>query len=273
MKIITGKTGVEHVTAEDDRAYHAATFGTGKYVLNVGSQFKATVETTNNIVLSDGELLINGTHARIPHGETDTVTIENGTTGYNRIDLIVARYTKSSGLENVELKVIKGETTAGTPTRPEYTEGDVLDGVEIADMPLYAVQLSGVNVNSVTPLFTVVTGLDDVYRKDEVDSIQQTLQNKINTLSSNVYTKTEVDSIKSTLQTNVNNAHTRINTAESNDNHTVNAFDDAYGAFSAIYSMFTSIKSGGTIADNHMSNLLSSLQAMWNDASAINKDY
>lgn len=195
MQIITGKTGTNHVAAADDRALHAATFGIGNYVLNVGSKFNTTIETSNNIVIDSGDLVINGTHARIPHGETDTVIIENGTTGYNRIDLIVARYTKTSGLESVELAVIKGETTSGTPTRPSYTEGNVLEDVEIAEMPLYAVQLAGVNVASITPLFTVSTGLDDVYRKGET------------------YTKDEVNSIEQELQTNINTAQSTANEA------------------------------------------------------------
>ena len=169
MKIITGKTGTNHVASADDRALNAGIFGTDNYVLNVGSKFAATIETSNNIVIADGELLINGTHARIPHGEPETVIIENGTTGYNRIDLIVARYTLASGIESVESFVIKGAATSGTPTQPSYTQGNVLSGVEVADMPLYAVQLSGVNIVSITPLFTVATGLDDVYRKNEVE--------------------------------------------------------------------------------------------------------
>lgn len=195
MQIITGKTGTNHVAAADDRALHAATFGTGNYVLNVGSKFNATIETSNNIVIADGDLVMNGTHARIPHGDTDTVIIENGTTGYNRIDLVVARYTKASGFESVELAVIKGETTSGTPTRPSYTEGNVLADVEIAEMPLYAVQLSGVNMASITPLFTIATGLDDVYKKNET------------------YTKNEVNSIRQELQANINTAQSTANEA------------------------------------------------------------
>lgn len=230
MEIVTGKIGTPHVSSADDRAFHAATFGVGNYVLNVGSQFKATIETSNNIVLADGDLVINGTHARIPHGETDTVIIENGTTGYNRIDLIVARYTKSSGLESVALAVVKGETVSGTPTRPSHTEGNILDGVELAEMPLYAVQLSGVNVASITPLFTIATGLDDVYRKNEVDSIKRELQTNINTVQSNASTGiskaqttankgvTNAAAAQSTANTAVSNAATAQSTADSAKN-------------------------------------------------------
>lgn len=173
MQIITGTTGESHVTAEDDRALHAAAFGTGDYVLDVGSKFAATIETSNNIVLSDGELMKNGTHARIRFGETETVVIDNGTTGYNRIDLIVARYQKESGYESFNIAVIKGEMTAGIATAPAYTEGNILEGAEMAEMPLYAVELQGVNIISITPLFTILIHLSDVYKKSETYSKEE----------------------------------------------------------------------------------------------------
>jgi hypothetical protein len=158
--------------------------------------------------------------------------------------------------------VIKGATTSGTPTRPSYTKGNVLEGVEVAEMPLYAVQLSGVNVASITPLFTIATGFDDVYRKNEV------------------YTKEEVEAIKQTLQTSisttnnaVSNVDTRVSTGKNNDGHTRNAFEDAYDAFSSIYSMLVSIKAGGTIADVHMTNLDKAIKNMYSDSSSINRNY
>lgn len=157
MKLITGDTGEAHVQAADDRALRATIFGTGAYVLDAGQKFAYTIETANEITLADGELMFQGTHARIPYGDTESVTIENGTTGYNRIDLIVARYEKASGIESMTVKVIKGEPVAGTATQPEYTEGNILEGATVAEMPLYAVTISGVNVASVTQLFTVFT--------------------------------------------------------------------------------------------------------------------
>lgn len=196
MKIITGRTGQAHVTSGDDRSLNAATFGSGQYVLNSGSKFNVTIETSNNIVLADGDLVINGTHARIPFGETETVNIENGSTGYKRIDLVVARYTISGDIEDVQLVVLKGTPTTGTPTQPAHNKGNVLEGAEIVDMPLYAIKLNGVNIESVTPMFTIATGFDDVYkknqvyRKEEVDAMRtalnEALTNKINNLSSRV---------------------------------------------------------------------------------------
>lgn len=136
-------------------------------------------------------------YARIRFGETESVVIENGTTGYNRIDLIVARYQKVSGIESFTTTVIKGETTAGTPSQPEYTDGNILEGAELADFPMYAVKLEGVNIASVTPLFEVRTGLGDVYRKKET------------------YTKEEVESIVAELQGLVNTAQSTADAAKS----------------------------------------------------------
>ncbi len=199
MQIITGKTGTNHVKAEDDRALHAATFGTGMYVLDVGSKFGISSSTTNSLTMSDGELMLQGCHARIRHGENETLLFDNGSTGYNRIDLVVSKYQKYSGIEYMDLIVYKGDETTGTPTAPSYVQGNILEGDEEVDMPMYKIELTGLSV-VITPLFTVVTGLDDVYRKNEV------------------YTKNEVNSIKNTLQTNVNTAQSTADTALSTAN-------------------------------------------------------
>lgn len=180
MQIITGKTGEAHVRAEDDRALHAGMIGTSAYILPVGSRLAASIETANNIVIADGELIFQGTHARIRYGETDTCIIENGTTGYNRLDLIVARYKQVAGLESVTLEVLKGDPTTATPTAPAYTPGNILQGDTLAEIPLYEVRISGVNVVSVTcQLPVLLTCMDNLYTKAEIDQQNGQLNTKI----------------------------------------------------------------------------------------------
>lgn len=193
MQIITGKTDTAHVRSEDDRALHAGTFGTGAYILNVGSKLAATIETASNIVIADGELLFQGTHARIRYGETETCIIENGVTGYNRIDLIVARYTQTAGLEQMELAVIKGEATAGEPTPPAYTAGNILEGATLAEIPLYEVRIAGVNVISVTSqLPVIITTLDNIYTKAQTEDRLATKQDAAALTASYKHIKQEV---------------------------------------------------------------------------------
>ena len=220
MKIITGKTGTNHVTAADDRSMYAAIFGRSSYVLDTGDKLSASIQSSNEIVISNGDLLHNGTHARIPYGETKTVQIENGTTGYNRKDLIVARYTSVAGIESMDLVVIKGDPTTGTPMEPDYTTGDILEGVTTSDMPLYCITISGVNIDAIEPKFVIKTGLDDRYTKQEVEVMLSEEVKSRNSAINNAI-KTEVtnrnSAINNAINVEVGNRNAAISTAINNE--------------------------------------------------------
>ena len=162
MKIITGKTATEHVNSEDDRGLHAGIFGSGSYVLNTGTKLQASIVSSTTIRISSGDLVHQGCHARIPYNEYDEVTIDAGTTGYNRVDIIVARYEKRAGIESMSLVAIKGQPSSSTPVSPSYNNGNILAGDSISDMPLYKVELNGVNIVGVTQLFKIIRDIDDI---------------------------------------------------------------------------------------------------------------
>ena len=157
MEIVTGYTGEPHIRPEDDGARNAGIFGTGKYVLNVGRKFAAEIVSNNMVKIKDGDLINQGRHIRIPVGETEECTIENGTQARYRNDLIVSRYSKESGSEGKEsakIVVIKGTaSTSSTPPDPSYTSGDILNGALTDDFPLYRVKLNGLSITAVEPLF------------------------------------------------------------------------------------------------------------------------
>lgn len=157
MKIITGKTATEHVNSEDDRGLYAGIFGSGSYILNTGTKFQTSIESSTTIRINSGDLIHQGCHARIPYDEYDEVTIDAGTTGYKRIDLIVARYERNAGLESMSLVAIKGQPAVSDPVAPDYNNGNILEGANISDMPLYRVMLDGVNIESVSNLATLYT--------------------------------------------------------------------------------------------------------------------
>lgn len=160
MKIVTGHTGTDHLTANDMQAFNQGIFGTGNYVLDIGSKFAATITDSTHISIADGEGVMQGVHFRIARGQSDTVNIDAGTTGTNRMDLICARYQKnaSTGVESVSLVVIKGTGTSGTPTAPEITSGDIVSGDLVADFPLYSVELTGVNLDTPVAVYAVAEG-------------------------------------------------------------------------------------------------------------------
>lgn len=155
MKIITGATGTEHVTAADDGSLLATLFGTSQFVLPLGNQLEHEVISATKIRIKSGDLMVHGRYARIPHGTYDEVTIENGATGYNRNDLIVCRYEETDGIESMTLKVVKGTPSTGAAADPTVTTGNILNGDSVHEFPLYRVKLSGINLSSVEKLFTV----------------------------------------------------------------------------------------------------------------------
>lgn len=164
LHLVTGRLGTAHVTAADHGSLHAAIFGEGEYVLNRGSKFAPTVISNNTIRIADGDIIMQGRHVRLDEGTYVDLAIENGTQGYFRNDLIVARYTKDvlSGVESCNLAVIKGTASAGTAVDPEYTAGDIInDHVSLAEMPLYRVPLNGLNVQTLIPLFEEASLLPD----------------------------------------------------------------------------------------------------------------
>lgn len=158
MKIITGYRGEAHITSLQDRAANQGTYGTGSYVLDVGAKMAAEAASANEIRISDGILSHQGCVAIIEPGTYDSVAISNGQQGMNRIDRIVARYTKNAetNIESLELFVIEGTPSASTPTAPSYTTGQIQNGALVVDMPLYNVQLSGITVSSVDKQFSTV---------------------------------------------------------------------------------------------------------------------
>lgn len=158
MNIITGYRGEAHITSSQDRAGNQGSYGTGSYVLDVGNKLAATISSSTQVRIADGAICHQGCLANIDAGTYDAVTINNGAQGVNRIDLIVARYTKNSetSVESIDLVVIQGSSVSGTPSAPAYRTGNIQNGDSPVDMPLYQVRLTGVTLSSVTKVFNTV---------------------------------------------------------------------------------------------------------------------
>ena len=179
MKIVTGRTGTPHITSDDDRANNAGTYGKNYYVLNINDCLSAEIISANEVKLNSGELMLQGTHARIEYGDSETVTIADGESGYKRIDLIVARYIKSSGFETVQLAVIKGTPAKNNPSVPNRKSTNILHGASIYEMPLYKVIIDGVNLTKVERAFPIVPSLGELQSNttEEIDRLNSNLNN------------------------------------------------------------------------------------------------
>jgi len=80
-----------HIRAEDDASVYLSLFG-GDGVSTNGQSCKATVLSNNKVRIADGIICVGGHFARIPYGDYIDCEIENGQSGKNRNDIIVARF-------------------------------------------------------------------------------------------------------------------------------------------------------------------------------------
>lgn len=188
--LITGYWGEPHVTAENDRGINAAIFGTGRFVLPVGEQFRAEYIGNNTIRIYDGKLMNNGAAAGIPAGEYVDILIANASQGMKRNDLIVFQYSQDAStlIEKGEFVVIQGNETSGTAADPTLTQEDLLTNRATFDqMALWRVPVSGTAISTPVQMFEVgggggsggdffiahygVTTFDDIYAAYEAGKV------------------------------------------------------------------------------------------------------
>lgn len=158
FEIVDGMTGQKHISSDDLSALNIATIGESNCVLNYGDNFKMTMTNANTATLGTGVGMVGG--KRFWNQAATSLTIQSGTQGQKRNDLIVARYAKTSaGIESITPVVIKGTPTTGTAADPEVTAND---------LKLWRVPLDGISVGDPVKLFEPVASLatigDSVYQ-------------------------------------------------------------------------------------------------------------
>lgn len=173
MDIITGHRGVSHVTSQNQRDINMGFVGEESYILPVGGELAATVTGGSEVTIADGVLMMQGCAASIGYGQSETLTLQSGTAGYKRYDLICAQYTKdSSGVESVSLVVKTGTPTTGTPQYPSYTDGSIAAGDTLVEVPLYAVYFSGAVINRVAPEISTTKTIGELLQWKESRTYQ-----------------------------------------------------------------------------------------------------
>ena len=117
VHLVTGYAGRGHVTSAAEGLFNAGVCGLDRYVLQTGTRFAAEIMNNNLITIGAGDLVDQGRHISIPTNTTMDISVENGTQGRKRYDLIVMRYNKdaATSVESASLAIIKG--AAGAPRR------------------------------------------------------------------------------------------------------------------------------------------------------------
>lgn len=154
IELVDGKAGVAHISSEDKAIIHQAKFSKSDVVFDWGDAFKCTMGSANKATIGTGCASIQGLDWHITAAES--VTIPNGSQGMKRNDIICAHYHRdsSTGVEKVELVVLKGTPNATAAADPTIPSGKVLSGAVDAYMPLWRIPLDGITVGTPVRLFT-----------------------------------------------------------------------------------------------------------------------
>ena len=149
FEIVDGMTGTKHISSDDLSALNIATIGKADCVLKYGDDFELTMASANSATLGTGVGMVGG--KRFWNQAATSLTIQSGTQGKKRNDLVVARYAKTSaGIESITPVVIKGTPTTGTAADPDVTAND---------LKLWRVPLDGISVGDPVKLFEPVASL------------------------------------------------------------------------------------------------------------------
>lgn len=152
FEIVDGMTGTKHISSDDLSALNIATIGKADCVLKYGDDFKLTMASANSATLGTGVGMVGG--KRFWNQAATSLTIQSGTQGQKRNDLVVARYAKTgAGIESITPVVIKGTPTTGNATDPAVTAND---------LKLWRVPMNGISVGTPVALFDPVASLKSV---------------------------------------------------------------------------------------------------------------
>lgn len=149
FEIVDGMTGTKHISSDDLSALNVATIGKANCVLKYGDDFKLTMASANSATLGTGVGMVGG--KRFWNQAATSLTVQSGTQGQTRNDLVVARYAKTSaGIESITPVVIKGTPSTGTAADPATTSND---------LKLWRIPLNGITVGTPVKLFDTVASL------------------------------------------------------------------------------------------------------------------
>lgn len=141
--------GTPHISSDDLAALNEATIGKRDCVMKWGDDFKAVMTNANTCLVGTGVGMVGG--KRFWNQAAVSLTVQGGTQGQKRNDLVVARYAKTSaGIESISPVVIKGTPTTDTPADPATTAND---------LKLWRIPLDGINAGEPVRLFDPVTPL------------------------------------------------------------------------------------------------------------------
>ena len=155
VELVDGHAGEPHIDGSDAGIFKAGVCGEEGGILATSNKCACTINSNTSITIAEGELVMPTSGRLVRVKNPETLTITTGSASQKRNDLVVARYSKDSTteIETVELLVLRGTPTTGTPVDPTIQTGDLV---------LYRLPLNGLTLGTpvkvakdITPITTV----------------------------------------------------------------------------------------------------------------------
>jgi hypothetical protein len=188
------RAGDVHITPEQIGDVNIGTYGPDDYVLSTGNKVKAELITNNTVRLFDGVMVYGGIRDAVPVNKYYDITIDNGSQGKNRNDIIVRRYTKDDDSQKkarAVFTIVKGTPSDGIAVDPTIEMTDIRAGALTHDFPLHRVRLEGLNIVAVEPLFDVLMPMSE--QQDMLTELNRKRCDKLVKHNNTSYQKTQIE--------------------------------------------------------------------------------
>lgn len=164
--LITSEQAQAHITPRQDAHWHNGIMDDEDWI--VSGSFVPTIITNNEIGIAEGVGSLQGRFFDVDTGTMDSVTIDSGSQGMNRIDLICFKITvNNDSTQSGSWEVIKGSPVEGTPTVPTIPSGDLDSGDTEAYSPVVQVNIEGIQITSAE---VIADQYDSCVHQDVVDA-------------------------------------------------------------------------------------------------------
>lgn len=175
MDLLTSYKGKAHLTSMQFRALIESICGSESRIANLDEKMILELAENNTVKIRSGILIHHGAVMQVKRGTYDPITYQNGSQGMKRIDLIVAKYSKSADtkIEDAEWEIIQGEASDSDPVVPTFTEGDMQDGDLIDRCAFAELHFDGINVTEVKQLVPVARNTEEL--EAELDELNRKL--------------------------------------------------------------------------------------------------
>lgn len=152
ITIYTPDTVPPHIYAEDDAQIHRALIGSSGITL-ADNQLACTVVNNNTVRLDSGLYSMQGYMIAVQSGTTQDLTVDSGSAGAYRHDLVVADFVRGGGAtaDAFIFTVVKGTnaTSSSGATDPTLTQDNLITGGSHRQEALYRIVISGTEITDI----------------------------------------------------------------------------------------------------------------------------